>query len=348
MNQNLYKLIGALFLVLILAVPFYFYISIFSNSTSEEQINFEVKKGESVSELSIRLEEQGVIKNANLFSKYVAFKKLDRQVQAGNFVVDPPVTIANVAKSLKQRAEQEERSITIIPGWGLHDIAAYFAKENIAKEKETYSLLGEPAKKPTIPKIKALSNLDFKVLKDKPVGISYEGYLAPDTYRIFTNATYQEILEKLIKERDKQFTEEMYADIKKSGRSVHEILTMASIVEREVRGKRDKAKVADLFWRRYDSGWGLQADSTVHYIAGNKDGDFFTTSKERDIDSEWNTYKYAGLPPGPISNPSLESIMATVYPEPNEFWYFLTTFDGVVKYGRNLDEHNANVQRYLR
>jgi UPF0755 protein len=116
---------------------------------------------------------------------------------------------------------------------------------------------------------------------------------------------------------------------------------MASLLEREVRSPADKKKVSDLFWRRYAMGWALQADSTVHYVHGKK-GDVFTTSAERKIDSPWNTYKYPGLPIGPISTPSLNAIMAAIYPEKNEYWYFLTTPEGEVKYAKTLEEHNAN------
>jgi len=123
-------------------------------------------------------------------------------------------------------------------------------------------------------------------------------------------------------------------------------LTLASIVEREVRGERDRKKVADIFWRRLDMNWALQADSTVHYAVG-KTGNVFTSKEDRDSLSPWNTYKYPGLPLGPISNPDLESIMASIYPEPNEYYYFLTDEEGVVHYGKTLEEHNENRRKYL-
>ncbi len=104
--------------------------------------------------------------------------------------------------------------------------------------------------------------------------------------------------------------------------------------------------MADLFLRRLEKGWALQADSTVHYISG-RNGDVFTKKTERDVDSLWNTYKYPGLPPGPISTPSIESIMAVVYPKANPYWYFLTDLEGGVHYGKTLDEHNTNRFTYL-
>ncbi|MBI2037965.1 MAG: endolytic transglycosylase MltG [Candidatus Magasanikbacteria bacterium] len=241
-----------------------------------------------------------------------------------------------------------EVTITIIPGWNLRQVADYLAEEGFASTTEDlYQLTGRPAYDyrrvaSVLPKIE-----DLKILEEKPAHVSYEGYLAPETYRVFKDATTLDILKKLVSQREKEITEEMWVDIKKSGKSLYEILTMASILEKEVQTPEDKAKVADILWRRLERGWALQVDSSVHY-AVDKTGNVFTTDKERDVDSPWNTYKYPGLPLGPISNPGLDSIKAALYPEKNNYWYFLTGKDGTVHYGRTLDEHNANKFKYLR
>jgi len=315
---------------------------------------FIVEPNESVAALALRLEREQVIRSAWLFRKYLVWKGIDKEIQAGQFTVTAPITLARVVAVLQARATQEERTITIIPGWDLRDLLEYLEKEGLTQADELFALVGEPARLYDPPqaavgkdRLAPVFPSDAKVLADHPLTVSYEGYLAPETYRIFSDATLKGIIEKLIGERDQEFTESMSADIEKAKRSVHEVLTVASLVEREVRGKVDRAKVADIFWRRYDAGWALQADSSVHYVAGRK-GDVFTTKKERDADSLWNTYKYPGLPPSPICNPSIESIQAAIYPEKNDYWYFLTTFEGNVKYARTLDEHNANVGRYLR
>ena len=116
------------------------------------------------------------------------------------------------------------------------------------------------------------------------------------------------------------------------------------MVEEEVQHPEDKAKVADILWRRYKNNWALQLDSSVHYVV-DKTGNVFTTGKERSVDSLWNTYKYPGLPLGPIANPGLESIKAALYPEKNSYWYFLTGKDGTVYYAKTLEEHNANKRK---
>jgi len=300
-----------------------------------------------VADITNDLIRQGYIKNPNLFRRYVAFKKIDRLIQPGQFTVDPPVTIARIADALCASLSKEERQITIVPGWDLRQVAVYLVSEHPDSEAEFFSLVGTPAIVHA-DMTQMMFDPPVRVLQDKPNTISLEGYLRPDTYRIFEDATTEEIIEKLVRARDAQFTDQMYADIAKNGRTVHDVLTVASIVEREVLHDTDRAKVADILWRRTDAGMGLNVDSSIHYFTGKR-GDVFTTQVERNGDNPWNTYKWRGLPPGPISNPSLLSIMATIYPEKNSDWYFLTTLDtGEVVYGKTLDEHNGNVGRYLR
>ena len=311
-----------------------------------DKVTFEISKGETVSQVAKKLEEKHVIRSAWFFKKYLSFRKLDTEIREGEFVVESPITLARVINSLANPT-QAETTITILPGWDLREIADYFEKQGIASSTDFLAVVGQSAYNYKVEReIAPVVEGDWKIVTDKPNFVSYDGYLAPDTYRIFKNATITEIVQKLIDEREKQFTEQMYKDIEKSGRTVFEVLTMASILEREVRSEEDKKIVADLFWRRYDQNWALQADSTVHYAVGKK-GDVFTTAEDRDSLSPWNTYRYPGLPLGPISTPNIDSIMAAIYPEGNDYWYFLTDDKGVVRYGKTLEEHNLNRQKHL-
>ncbi|OGH64665.1 MAG: hypothetical protein A2821_04410 [Candidatus Magasanikbacteria bacterium RIFCSPHIGHO2_01_FULL_41_23] len=251
---------------------------------------------------------------------------------------------------LKDRAEKivrnarVEKTITIIPGWDLRDVAEYLVQQEFASSTaDVYVITGLAARANNTASI-----ITNSLLIAKPRGLSLEGYLAPDTYRVYADATVKNIISRLASQREKEFSAELQNSIKLTDRSIHEILTMAGILEREVKTKTDKAKVADIFWRRHDVGMGLQADSTVHYATA-KEGTVFTSNEDRQTDNFWNTYKYPKLPPGSISNPSLESIMAAINPEKNGYWYFLTTLDtGEVKYARTLAEHNENARRFLK
>lgn len=346
--KGIIKIAIALFLLCVFFVMWFMYTELYVNeSQNVEQLSFVVKQGESVDMLSRRLKSENVIRNAWLFKKYLVYKGIDRQIQAGDYEVVFPVTLSRVAFVLKNTLQVKEKKITIIPGWDLREIADYFVENKIIKEpKELFELVGESAVMYTSKKSPQLT-YSLELLKFKPDNVSYEGYLAPDTYRIFDDATLDDVVRKIATQQNKLFTRQMYLDIENAGRTVHQVLTMASLLEREVRTPDEKAKVADIFWRRLDNKWALQADSTVHY-AVNKKGNVFTTKTDRDTDSLWNTYKLGGLPPSPICAPSLESIKAAIYPKKNNYWFFLTTFEGEVKYATDLDGHNANVQKYLR
>ena len=240
-----------------------------------------------------------------------------------------------------------EVTLTIIPGWNLRQVAEYLVIKGLASSTlDVYKVTGEPARDYRMVANRGpLTSLNLPILKDKQENVSYEGYVAPETYRVFANASLEDILKKLVSQRDKEFTEAMYVAAKQPGRSVYEILTLASLVEKEVKHDKDRAKVADILWRRFEKRWALQVDSSVHY-AIDKTGTVFTTNKEREVESPWNTYKYPGLPLGPICNPGLGSIKAALYPEKNEYWYFLSGRDGKVHYGKTLEEHNRN-KKYL-
>jgi UPF0755 protein len=319
-----------------------------AESQDVDQLIFSVEKDDVADILAYRLEEENVIRNASLFKMYLRLKNIDKSLHVGTYVVDRPITLSRVAKVLLHSPSQEEMEITILPGWTIRDIAMYFEEHEISTSDEFKKITGDSAVNYKLAGgAPSELELDLKILEDKPWYVSLDGYLAPETYRIFKDASVEDIIIKLLKHREKQITEEMWQDIKNSGRSFYEVLTLASIVEKEVRTPESRAMVADLFWRRYDEGWGLQADSTVHYLV-NKKGDVFTTKEDRDSNSAWNTYKYRGLPLGPISNPSLDSIKAVIYPKSNNYNYFLTTFEGDVKYAKDLDGHNYNVNKYLR
>ncbi len=254
---------------------------------------------------------------------------------------------------------REEVTLTIIPGWTLRQVADYLVVKGFASTTdEVFAITGKPAVVRALragpPFPDAIQGLEL--ISRKPGTISYEGYLAPETYRVFRDATLVDVIKKLLAERETEMTSvfpddgsgataplgEVMSDV-----TVPDVMTMASIIEKETRHPEDRAIVSDILWRRYKKGWALQVDSSVHY-AVDRTGDVFTTDQERAIDSPWNTYKYPGLPPGPICNPSIEAIKAALHPETNNYWYFLTGTDGKMYYGKTLDEHNLNRAKYLR
>ncbi|HAZ28748.1 MAG TPA: endolytic transglycosylase MltG [Candidatus Magasanikbacteria bacterium] len=356
------SILGIAFLCVVFGAWFVFSEIYFAEALPVERLAFDVKQGESSASLARRLEEEGVIRNAWLFRRYVLWKGMDKTIQYGSFVVETPITMARVVKALLEPGVNE-KVVTIIPGWDFRDMATYFVAQGFVEtEEQFFRVAGPPANNrlDLLGYTTPILVLEGPLTKEKPRNVSFEGYFRPDTYRVFQDDSIENVLKKLFDARVEQFTDTMYADMEnfftrvypdanqeKTLRATpHDMLTMASIVEREVRSTKDRALVADIFWRRYMVGMALQADSTVHYAVGKK-GDVFTTKEDRDSLNPWNTYQYPGLPPGPIATPSLESIMAAIYPAKNDYWYFLTTLDGEVKYAETLEEHNKNRAKYL-
>jgi UPF0755 protein len=186
----------------------------------------------------------------------------------------------------------------------------------------------------------------FSFLVSKPSTVSLEGYLFPDTYRFFDGVSTEEILVKILTNFERKFSPNMKVTLQESGHTLHELVTMASIIEREVQTNEDRVLVSDIFWRRLKVGMPLQADSTVNYITEKNTP--FLSYEDRELDSLWNTYKYTGLPPGPIANPGLKALQAALFPQANSYWYFLTDKEGNVYYARTNEEQNENKARYLK
>jgi len=317
-----------------------------AEAQNSDAVTFEIKEQENLTDVTKRLEQRNIIRNKWLFEKYLSLKGLDKKVRPGKFKVTSPITLARVAQSLKNPAVNETE-ITIIPGWNLYDIAAYFERKNIIRNKDQFfQIAGIPTQETDNYYIDIFSDTPA-LLESKPRGVSLEGYLRPDTYKIYKDSSIEEIVKKLVRARADQFDQQMFQQMKEKERTVHEILTVASMLESEVKDKEDKRKVADILWRRLKKDWPLQMDSTVHYIAGKTDTKF-TTDEQRGSLNSFNTYKYPGLPPGPISNPSLDSIKAAINPIENDYFYFLTDSNSKVHYAETLSEHNRNVQKYIR
>ncbi|MDP3770941.1 MAG: endolytic transglycosylase MltG, partial [bacterium] len=225
-----------------------------------------------------------------------------------------------------------------------------FEREGVAPAAQFYALVGSPAvdyraADPATPRPKDFTS-EFAWLKDKPDFIGLEGYLFPDTYRVYADATVEDIVRKMLENFDRKLTPELREEITKSNRSLHQIVTMASIVEAEIANHDDRPTAAGLLWKRRDRGMLLQVDASVNYVTGKHDPR--VSREDTAADSSYNTYKYPGLPRGPIGNPGTSAILAALRPKESPYWFFLTTKDGKTVFSRTLEEHNINVQRHLR
>jgi UPF0755 protein len=310
-------------------------------------VKFTIAPGESVKKIGTDLARDGLIKSEFHFELYAWQTKNGANMQAGVYELSGQMTIKEIVAQLAAgKTLSEEKEITIIPGWDLRDIAKYLQAQRIASTTSFNKLAGVPLKKYQSGQLPDFSG-KFSILSDKPKNYGLEGYLFPDTYRIFNDASTEDVILKMIGNLDAKITPAMRADIAREGKSVYEIITLASIIEKEVRKSADMKTVSGIFWNRLKIGQPLGSDATLSYIL--EDTSAVHSSDQTKIDSPYNTYLVAGLPPGPICNPSLEAITAAIYPAATDYYYFLTNpANGETIFAKTLEEHNRNKQKYLK
>jgi len=299
---------------------------------------FSVKRGENVFQIGKRLEEEGFIKDRFFFNLYVLAKGAQKNLQAGEYLLGPHLSVKEIAQLIISGRVAKVK-ITIPEGWRAEEIGDYLERKGIISQAQDFYGKESPLWQ------KDFSE-EFDFLKDKPKALSLEGYLFPDTYYLTPGMIPEEIIRMMLKNFDTKLTQELREEIKRQGKTIFEIVTMASLLEKEVKTKEEKELVAGILWKRLKVGMPLQVDATITYITRKK-----TTKisiEETKIDSPYNTYKYPGLPLGPISNPGLESIMATIYPKESEFWYYLSTPEGETIFSKTLEEHNIAKAKYLK
>jgi len=334
---------------LIILVGASFYISYWrgineSAQQDSEEVLFSIEPSQSVDDISDGLLTAGLIKSPFYFKAYVAFKKIDRSLQAGDYVLNKNMSAREIVKVLaKGDAQSKETVIKIIEGWDISKIAVYLEKEGVVKDKNDFIKLTKNEAGTCF----SIESCQASFLAQIPANAGLEGYLFPDTYRIFKDATPEDIIAKMLNTMDKKITSDMKQEIAKQGKSLHEILTMASIIEREVRTPEDMKTVSGIFYNRLTTDMPLQSDATLSYVLNDESPAH--TLAELEFDSPYNTYKYKGLPPAPIASPGLNAIMAAIYPDTTDYFYFLSNLEtGKTYFAKTLDEHNRNKAMYLR
>lgn len=280
---------------------------------------FVVNKGESVRSITTRLAQQGLIRNRVAFYILVKTMGLETQLQAGDFRLNRAMNAQTVAGELTHGTL--DVWVTTLEGWRAQEIATKIAKELDIPEGEFLKY-------------------------------AREGYLFPDTYLIPRDASAAAIIKLFEDTFNAKVTPKMRQDALKTGLSFSEVITLASIVEREGRTDEDRPVIAGILLQRLKAGWPLQADATLQYALGYQSLEKSwwkreLTVEDKQIKSSYNTYLHPGLPPGPIANPGLAAISAVIYPQETSYWYYLHDSAGGVHYATTIEEHEANIARYL-
>ena len=306
MKKKLILIILFIILFFITAVLFWEGVYLSKKPALTEEKLFLVEKGQNLFQISQNLEKEEFIKSKFFFDFYVLIKRGQNKLKAGEYFLTPSMNIAKIAGKIIS-GETAKIIVTIPEGF-------------------------------TVKQIEELLSL-------KLPGTNLEGFLFPDTYQFQIRGGEEEVVKRMRDNFEKKFTP-YRNEVSGAGLTTFEVITMASLVEKEVQTLKDRKIVSGILWKRKNNNIPLQVDATINYITGKKG--VKVSTEDTKIDSPYNTYKYLGLPAGPICNPGLESIRAAIYPEDSDYWYYLSVPEGETIFSKTLEEHNIAKAKYLK
>jgi len=296
-----------------------------------------IESGLSVKQIALLLQKKNVVRSPNAFMLYVRLKGSEASLQAGKFVLLPSMSTKEIVEIL-HTGKADEAIITIPEGFNIVQIDALMVEKGFMDGGEIIDCV-------------RTCNFSFFDFLPPEAGLAdragiIEGYLFPDTYYVTKDDFRPKFfIERLLTTFKKRVIETHGEEIGNSGRDLHELITMASLIEKETRTEAERSIVAGILWKRYDHGRGLGVDATVRYII-DKPTERITTA-DLNTNSPYNTRKFRGLPPGPIASPGLKSIMAALRPKESAYWYYLHGDDGQIRYAESNEEHNINRHNYI-
>jgi UPF0755 protein len=314
------------------------------------EVVFVVEPGETTAGIARRLAEQGLIRAIWpvppdwLFRVWAWVRGMDARLEAGRHILRYGMTLDEILEALATSPPVEEITFTIPEGLRLEEVAARLEAQGVMSAEEFLEAVKQP--------------YDYDFLADRPEGASLEGYIFPDTYTVPRTYTPTQVVDFILQNFDRQFDAEMRREAQAQGRSIHEVVILASIVEREAMVDAERPIIASVFLNRLAAKMPLDADPTVQYAVGYnaRQGTWWPVlyfdelgiESLAEIDSPYNTYRNMGLPPGPICSPGLASLQAALRPAQTDYYFFVAKNDGSGEhaFARTPEEHAANVARY--
>ena len=313
----------------------------------QTEVAFSVESGNSLSRVSRNLESQGLIKSSSVFKYYCDFAGMGQKIQAGDYLIKRSMSIFQIADLLTTGdGKPITRDITVIPGTTVEEIAAAFKEQGVFQDTTAFLALCKTGEGVSDYYFIQEESATQRVGERKYL---LEGYLAPNTYEIYTNATPLDIVKKLLDQTDYVFNTDWQDRAAALSLTMDQVLTLASLIEKEAK-KADFAKVSAVFHNRLKENMKLQSDVTIHYITTERR--MALRNSDLAAESPYNTYLYAGLPLGPICNPSPEAINAALYPDESylaeKYLYFCSKDPdtGELYFSKTLEEHNQAVAIY--
>jgi len=311
-------------------------------STDPTPIRFTISLGDLPADVAASLEKQGLVKSADLFLNLVKYEKVGTKIQAGEYVLRKTMTMDEIVDAI-QHGLAKMITVTIRPGWRAEEIADYLATLGLKNYNKDQFL-----------KLVREGKFDYAFLKDRPktASASLEGFLFPESYNVPYDITNDALITLMLDTFGQRVTDKMRQEIAAQKMTILEALTLASIIEREAVVANERPIIASVFLNRIKKKMFLQSDSTAQYALGYQSASKqwwkspVTIDELAGVNSPYNTYRNAALPPGPICNPSLASIVAAAEPAQTEYLYFFSKGDGTHAFAKTFEEHQQNQQKY--
>lgn len=305
-------------------------------------VPFTVAPGELPADIAVRLQKLGLIKNVDLFINLVKYTKVATKLQAGDYVLKRTMTTEQVIEAL-QHGYAKMIPITIRPGWRAEEIADYLATLGLQNYNKDQFL-----------KLVREGKFDYAFLKDRPKTApqGIEGFLFPETYNVPLDISNEFMITLMLETFNSRVTDAMRQKAAVAKITLYEAVTLAAIVEREAVVANERAIIASVFWNRVKKKMLLQSDSTAQYALGYQPATKqwwkspVTIEELVAVKSPYNTYLNPGLPPGPICNPSLASIVGAIEPAQTDYLFFYSKGDGTHVFAKTYEEHLQNQQKY--
>ena len=322
------KTVGSIAGIIIASIlAFYLLVIYWPQSNPYERVEINIPKGVSLSQIGNILKEESIISNKRTFTMAVKSLGHEKNIPAGRYVLHNALNNRAIINQLVYGVPSL-KSITVLEGWNIYQIANELEKELKISKKTFLRLCNDQ---------RVIKLFDLE-------GNSLEGYLFPDTYTFAEEVDPYLVLTRMVNEFINNITKSMEVQAQEMNMSLLEVITLASIIEGEAIYDSERAIISAVYHNRLKKGMKLQADPTIQYIID--DGPRRLLNNDLKIESKYNTYLYRGLPPGPINSPGKESIIAALYPSVNEYLYFVARGDGYHTFSTNEKDHNKAKKKF--
>lgn len=321
-----------LLLLVVACVGWYFFsLTPKTNDASASRQRIMIEKGETSTAITAQLEKNGIIRNALAMRLYLELTGNKNALQAGGYILSTSQSVSEITQHLVE-GKTDEFNVTIPPGLTLKQLA----------DKSIKGSLAQQGYGPEELEIAFQKQYDHPLLASKPAGASLEGYVYPETYRVSAASSAEELLKTTFDEFYKRIQQAGVPEkLTARGLTLHQGITMASIIQEEVSKVPDQKQVAQVFHKRLAEGIALQSDPTFIYPARQAG-----IKPSIELDSPYNTYKHQGLPPGPIANFNFSALEAVIAPAEGTYLYFVADANGTTHFSLTLEEHEAKVKQF--